>query len=136
MQWRRVGRIAATVLAGLLLPVAVGAVGLARATSEIYTPRDANAPPVTVDAAVAPVHDPAKPTVAIVLSPAGTNAADVLAPYEVLADTGAFNVYTVAAQRQPVPMTGGRRPGSGSVIWTVGRAAARDAGCDSRAAGS
>jgi hypothetical protein len=49
MQWRRVGRIAATVLAGLLLPVAVGAVGLARATSEIYTPRDANAPPVTVE---------------------------------------------------------------------------------------
>jgi hypothetical protein len=35
MQWRRVGRLAATVLAGLLLPVAVGAVG--------------HAPPVTVE---------------------------------------------------------------------------------------
>jgi hypothetical protein len=39
MQWRRVGRIAATVLAGLVVPVAVGAVGAAQATSEIYTPR-------------------------------------------------------------------------------------------------
>jgi hypothetical protein len=32
--------------------------------------------------------------------------ADVLAPYEVLASTGRFNLYTVAPQRQPVPLTG------------------------------
>jgi putative intracellular protease/amidase len=37
----------------------------------------------------------------------GANVADVLAPYEVLAGTEAFNVYTAAAQRQPVPLTGG-----------------------------
>jgi transcriptional regulator GlxA family with amidase domain len=30
----------------------------------------------------------------------------VLAPYEVLAATGAFNLYTVAPQRHPVPLTG------------------------------
>ena len=36
----------------------------------------------------------------------GANAADVLAPYEVFAATGAFNLYTVAPQRQPVPLTG------------------------------
>jgi transcriptional regulator GlxA family with amidase domain len=35
------------------------------------------------------------------------SAVDVLAPYEVLASTGAFNLYTVAPQRQPVPLTGG-----------------------------
>jgi putative intracellular protease/amidase len=43
----------------------------------------------------------------VVLGSAGANAADVLAPYEVLAGTGAFNVYTVAARRGPVPLTGG-----------------------------
>jgi transcriptional regulator GlxA family with amidase domain len=53
-----------------------------------------------------PTHDPAKPTVVTLLGPEGANAADVLAPYEVLAATGAFNLYTVAPQRQPVPLTG------------------------------
>jgi hypothetical protein len=43
-----------------------------------------------------PTHDPAKPTVVTLLGPEGANAADVLAPYEVLAATGAFNLYTVA----------------------------------------
>jgi putative intracellular protease/amidase len=42
----------------------------------------------------------------ILLGSEGANAADVLAPYEVLAATGAFNLYTVAPQRQPVPLTG------------------------------
>lgn len=55
----------------------------------------------------APTHDPGKPTAVILLGPEGANAADVLAPYEVLATTGAFNLYTVAPQRQPVPLTGG-----------------------------
>jgi hypothetical protein len=30
----------------------------------------------------------------------------MLAPYEVIADTGAFNLYTVAEQRRSVPLTG------------------------------
>lgn len=73
---------------------------------EIYRPRDASAPPVPVDAAAAPAHDPTKPTAVVVLSLAGTNVADALPPYEVLANTGAFNLYTVAEQRQPMPLTG------------------------------
>jgi putative intracellular protease/amidase len=107
MQRRAVGWVAATVLAGLLVPGAVGAAGIARATGEIYTPRNASAPAVPTDAVAAPQHDPSKPTAVIVLSLAGTNIADALAPHEVLAETRAFNLYTVAEQRQPVPMTGG-----------------------------
>ena len=45
MRWRTIGRVAVTALVGLLVPVAVAAVGIARATSEIYTPRDATALP-------------------------------------------------------------------------------------------
>ena len=67
---------------------------------EIYTPRDATAPPVSVEAAVIPAHDPTKPTAVVVLSAAGTNVADALPPYEVLANSRAFNLYTVAEQRQ------------------------------------
>ena len=107
MRWQTVGWVAATVLVGLVVPVAVGAVGIAGATGAIYTARDESAPPAPVDGVAVPVHDPGKPTAVILLGPEVANAADVLAPYEVLAATGAFNLYTVAPQRQPVPLTGG-----------------------------
>jgi putative intracellular protease/amidase len=107
MKWSMVGRVALTTITALAVPLAVAAFGIARATGEIYTNRNASAPPVSVDAVAAPVHDPAKPTAVIVLSLEGTNVADALAPYEVLADAGAFNLYTVAERREPVPMTGG-----------------------------
>jgi putative intracellular protease/amidase len=106
MRWRTVGRVAATLLVGLVLAGAVGAVGIGGATGEIYTARDGGAPPARVDTVAAPAHDPGKPTVVILLASEGANAADVLAPYEVFARTGAFNLYTVAPARQPVPLTG------------------------------
>jgi transcriptional regulator GlxA family with amidase domain len=106
MRWRMVGRVAVMVLVGLLVPVVVAAVGIAGARAEVYTPRDPSAPPVVVDTVAVPAHDPGKPTAVILLGPEGANAADVLAPYEVLASTGAFNLYTVAPQRRPVPLTG------------------------------
>jgi putative intracellular protease/amidase len=107
MRWRTVGRIAATVFLALVVTGAVAAVGIAGAYGEIYSARDPSAPSVPVDAVAAPTHDPGKPTAVVVLGPEVANAADVLAPYEVLAATGAFNLYTVAPERQPVPLTGG-----------------------------
>ena len=106
MRWRTIGRVAATVFLALAVTGAVGAVGIAGATGEIYTARDPSAPPAQVDKVAAPTHDPAKPTAVVVLASEGANAADVLAPYEVLASTGAFNLYTVAPERRPVPLTG------------------------------
>jgi putative intracellular protease/amidase len=107
MRWRTVGSVAATIFVALVVAVAVGAVGIAGATGEIYTARGGSAPPAPVDAVAAPTHDRGKPTAVVVLGSEGANAADVLAPYEVLAHTGAFNLYTVAAKRRPVPLTGG-----------------------------
>ena len=78
MRWRTVGRVAVTALVGLLVPVAVAAVGIAGATGEIYTPRDASAPPVPVDIAPA-TYDRGKPTAVVVLGSEGANVADVLA---------------------------------------------------------
>jgi transcriptional regulator GlxA family with amidase domain len=106
MRWRTVGRLAATVFVGLVVPGAVAAVGIAGATEEVYTARDGSAPPAPVDTAAVPAHDPGRPTAVIVLAPEGANVADVLAPYEVFARTGAFNLYTVAPARRPVPLTG------------------------------
>ena len=106
VRWRTVGLVAATMLVGVAVSAAVGAVGIAGATGEIYTARGRGAPPAPVEQAAPPVHDPGKPTAVVVLGSQGANAADVLAPYEVLASTGAFNLYAVAAPRRPVPLTG------------------------------
>jgi putative intracellular protease/amidase len=106
MRWRTLGWVTAIVLVALVVAGAVAGVGIAGAYGEVYTARGPSAPPVSVDAVAAPAHDPGKPTAVILLGPEGANAADVLAPYEVLASTGAFNLYTVAPQRQPVPLTG------------------------------
>ena len=106
MRWRTVGLVAGTVLVALAVPGAVAAAGIAGARGEVYTAREPGAPSAPVDDVAAPTHDPGKPTAVILLGSEGANAADVLAPYEVLATTGAFNLYTVAPQRQPVPLTG------------------------------
>jgi putative intracellular protease/amidase len=106
MRWRTVRRVAGTVLVALAVPGAVAAAGIAGARAEVYTAREPGAPSAPVDDVAAPTHDPGKPTAVILLGSEGANAADVLAPYEVLATTGAFNLYTVAPQRQPVPLTG------------------------------
>jgi putative intracellular protease/amidase len=106
MRWRTVRRVAATVLVGLAVPGAVAAAGIAGARGEVYTAREPGTPSAPVDEVAAPTHDPGKPTAVILLGPEGANAADVLAPYEVLAASGAFNLYTVAPRRQPVPLTG------------------------------
>jgi transcriptional regulator GlxA family with amidase domain len=95
------------VAVAVVVPVAVGAIGVARATGEIYPARINGAPSASVDTVAAAGHDPGKPTAVVVLAPGGANGADALGPYEVLAETGAFNLYTAAPRREPVPLTGG-----------------------------
>lgn len=100
-------RVTLTVLAftvaALALPVTLGAVTLSASFENRYTQRtDGVAPPPTPKA-----HDPAKPTAVVVVGNEGAVVSDALAPYEVLAASGAFNVYTVAPQARPVPLTGG-----------------------------
>lgn len=60
-------------------------------------------------AAVAPAHDRAKPTVAIVLGGDLTEITDTLGPYEIFSRAGVFNVYTVATERRPTALSGGLR---------------------------
>lgn len=63
--------------------------------------------PFTGAALPPPSYDPAKPTVAIIASNNGTEITDLLAPYEVFAASGAFNVYTVAPKREFTPFMWG-----------------------------
>jgi transcriptional regulator GlxA family with amidase domain len=50
---------------------------------------------------------PGRMNVAVVVGATGSVVTDVLAPYEVFARSSAFHVYTVSAQRRPIPLTGG-----------------------------
>ncbi|MFC5138856.1 DJ-1/PfpI family protein [Actinomycetospora rhizophila] len=99
-----------TVLARLavaLLILAVPAVGAAIAAPATFAAIYAPGPPRAVPPPAPLPHDPTRPTAVVVLGLEGTEVSDVLAPYEVLAATGRLNVYTVAAERRPVTLTGG-----------------------------
>lgn len=100
---KKVIRIAAVVLLAIALPVGLGAAGVVGAVHSVYPERTQR---VSLPTRV-PDYDASKPTVAIVVGPRKANSADVLAPYEVLMDTGDFNVYTVAPERRPITLTGG-----------------------------
>jgi putative intracellular protease/amidase len=54
-----------------------------------------------------PRHDLDKPTAVVLLSNQGSEVTDVLAPYEVLSESGAFNVYAAAPEREVATLSGG-----------------------------
>ncbi|MCO1656424.1 DJ-1/PfpI family protein [Pseudonocardia humida] len=93
-------------LAFLAVPAAVYTAGSTAYEQSRYAPPDA--PGGAADAgAPVPAHDPARPTAVVVVGNGGANVADALVPYDVLAGTGAFNVYTVAPERRALPLLGG-----------------------------
>ena len=100
---RILGRVLAVLVALLLVPAVEFLISARGFASYRYAPPDAE----RVPAVAPPAHAPDKPTVAVVVGNAGANVADALVPYDVLASTGRFNVYTVAPERRPVPLLGG-----------------------------
>jgi putative intracellular protease/amidase len=97
----------AIVVAVLVPPVAVGAFNAVTYLDTVYRPPADVSVPASLRGVDASAHDPAKPTAVVLVGNQGANAADTLAPYETLAAAGAFNLYTVAPQRQRVTLTGG-----------------------------
>lgn len=108
---RVLGRVLVLVLAFLLLPAAVFLAGSTAYERSRYAPPEpmprAAQVTATALAAPSPPHDPGKPTAVVVVGNRGANVSDALAPYDILARTGAFNVYVVAPERRPVPLLGG-----------------------------
>ncbi|NUT53415.1 MAG: AraC family transcriptional regulator, partial [Saccharothrix sp.] len=90
-------------LAALVPPAALGAPTVHAAFRDLNAPRTDGVAPPPVPVA----HDPGKPTAVVVVGDRGAVVSDTLAPYEVLATTGAFNVYAVAPSGRPAPLTGG-----------------------------
>jgi putative intracellular protease/amidase len=100
----RVGVVAVAVIAPPALAFGVAA---PRDLNSLYAPAADTAVPASARDVRPPAHDPAKPTAVVLVSTAGANAGDALNPYETLAATGAFNLYTVAPDRLRVPLLGG-----------------------------
>lgn len=100
---RVLAAVVAAAVAVLLLPAGYATVSATAAFAAQYAPGPERAAP-----AVSPApHDPAKPTAVVVVGARGAEVSDTLAPYQILAETGRFNVYTVGPQRRPIPLTGG-----------------------------
>ena len=92
---RLLGYMAAFLLPPLL--VAAWSVGTALSSPAIAPAPDEVAPPP-------PAHDPDKPTAVVVAGVNGAESIDTLVPYQLFAESGRFNVYTVAPQREVVPL--------------------------------
>jgi putative intracellular protease/amidase len=91
--------------AAFVVPILVmGVIGVTSAKTALFEPAKQGFADATLQP---PVHDPAKPTVAIIASNQGTEISDFLAPYEVFATAGAFNVYAVAPERVFTPFMWG-----------------------------
>jgi AraC family transcriptional regulator, transcriptional activator FtrA len=83
-----------------------GYIGFSKAMRVMSAP----APAALVSSAMPlppPVHDPHKPTVAVLLGNTFSETTDVLGPYAMFAESGKYNVYTVAASRTVRTLTGG-----------------------------
>ena len=94
-------------LAFLVPPVLVSVVGVKAVESARYEGPPAAARVQAEELPAPPRHDPNKPTAVVLLSNQGSEVADVLAPYEVLSESGSFNVYAAAPEREVVPLSGG-----------------------------
>jgi AraC family transcriptional regulator, transcriptional activator FtrA len=95
----RIKRAVAYALAIVLVPLLTSVVGMgARMVSSIRT--DTNPPPFTGALPAPPPHDAGKRTAVIIATNSGTEGSDFLAPYAVLATSGAFNLYAVAPERK------------------------------------
>ncbi|TCK26241.1 DJ-1/PfpI family protein [Pseudonocardia endophytica] len=100
-------RRTATILVLLLVALAPAGVTAAVAAPATFASLHVPGPPRPVPPPSARGHDPHLPTAVVVLGNDGAVVSDVLGPYEVLAASGRFNLYTAAPRREPVPLTGG-----------------------------
>lgn len=103
---RRVLVAIGTSVSALLAIGLAGLIGLVSASGLIMAPADAAAI-AAVEPVLVPAYDPGKPTVAILLGDTRTEATDFLAPYSMFSESGAYNVYAVAASHAVRTLAGG-----------------------------
>ncbi len=99
-------RIVVYLLASVVPSVLVGVVGVKAGLADRYEGPPATSEFRSGELPAPPGHDPDKPTAVVLLSNRGSEVTDVLAPYEVLSESGAFNVYAAAPKREAATLSG------------------------------
>src|ERR687893_1962910 len=94
-------------MALIVPPVLVAVFGVKAGLADRYEGPPAPARAQAGELPAPPGHDPDKPTAVVLLSNRGSEVTDVLAPYEVLSESGAFNVYAAAPEREVATLSGG-----------------------------
>jgi putative intracellular protease/amidase len=95
---RRLTKGLGYLLAALVLPVLGAGWGVVSSATALDSPTVAGPLPAP------PPHHPDKRTAVVVAGATGAESIDVLVPYQVLAESGEFNVYTAAPERRPLPL--------------------------------
>jgi AraC family transcriptional regulator, transcriptional activator FtrA len=93
-------------IAAFIIPIVLtGALGIVTSVRTSFPrPADADAVAASIIAPPAPAHDPAKPTVAVVLGAQVHEITDTIGPYAIFKESGLYNVYMVADSKTPRPM--------------------------------
>lgn len=103
---KKMVRIVVYFLAFILPPVVVGLVNISSLPRAGQFTVQSSAEQIARNAEP-PAYDAQKPTVAVMLGAEKTEAIDFMAPYQLFAASGAFNVYAIAPDKQPTTLTGG-----------------------------
>jgi transcriptional regulator GlxA family with amidase domain len=101
LPWRGLLRAFACLLAFLLVPLLVGVVNLGSKMTAAAAPVESHA---YTGPLPSPTYDPTKRIAVIVVSAQGAEITDTLPTFEILARSGAFNVYVVAPERAVLPL--------------------------------
>ncbi len=91
---------------GISVVLLAGYIGFSQSMKVMTAPAQA-AQAASVIPLPAPAHNPRKPTVAVLLGNTLSEPTDVLGPYAMFAESGKYNVYTVASSRAVRTLTGG-----------------------------
>lgn len=100
-------RVVIYLLAFIVPPVLVSVMGIKASLADRYERPLAATEGRLEELPAPPTHDPDRPTAVVLLSGRGSEVTDVLAPYEVLAESGVFNVYAAAPKREVATLSGG-----------------------------
>src|SRR5579859_7067100 len=105
LSWRSLFTAIALLVAIIIVPFSIGGLNYYNKAAVPGQPMEAPAYPSALPAP--PTPDPTK-KIAVVLSGAhGAEITDTLPPYEILARSGIFNVYSVAPERTVLPLMPG-----------------------------
>lgn len=104
---RRIGTIVLSVIIAVVSFAAIVVAGIVQSGQQPSAPISLPKPVLSTAQYLDAPAETGAFTVAVVLGQSGTDAADALAPYEVLTSSPVFTVYTVSASQQPAALDGG-----------------------------